>query len=437
MLYLLNLIYVAVIVLVSPWLLYKACTAGKYRRGLLMKLFGWVPGRRLGRPCVWFHGVSVGEVHLLRQVVREFRRQFPGYEVVVSSTTDTGLEEARKHFADLSVFYWPLDFTWAIKRALARIQPELVVLAESEIWPNFLRLATKAGIKTAVINGRMSPRSSHRYEHFGFLLRPVLRNVDLWLMQNQEYAEAVRGLVAANPVERNHVHVTGNVKYDGVEVERGNAETRAIGELLGCRKGDLVLVTGSTQAPEEETVLGIYGRLRVRFPALRLIVVPRQQDRFDEVAQLLQTAQVPFIRWTELTAPVQDRQAVILVDTIGKLRAIWGLADVAYVGGSLDGKRGGQNMIEPAAYGAAVLFGPHVWNFKDTVARLLARDAAVQVADARELEREIMRFLAEPERRDRFGTRAQQFVQSQQGATARTVALLGELLTTSSQSLAA
>src|SRR5262249_37284157 len=194
--------------------------------------------------------------------------------------------------------------------------------------------------------------------------------------QTEEYARHFRALGAAR------AHVAGSVKFDGAGGDRQHPSTRALGELLGVRPGDLVWVAGSTQAPEEEVVLGVYRRARPAHPGLRLFLVRRQKDRFDEVARLLQRSGLPFVRRSGLTGPVADREAVVLVDTIGELGALWGLADVAFVGGSLDGRRGGQNMIEPAAYGAAVLFRPHVWNFQEPAAPLRAHGGARHAAAA-------------------------------------------------------
>src|SRR5262245_21188687 len=195
--WLLNAVYALTLLVLSPWLLYKAIATGKYRRGVLAKLFGLVDNSKLktqNSKLVWFHGVSVGEVHLLRQVVAAFRRRHPDWQCVISTTTDTGLEEARKHFPDLVTFYWPLDFSWAVQRALQRIQPGLIVLAEGEIWPNFLLAAAKRGIPVAVVNGRMSPRSYQRYRSFRALVLPLLRRVTLFAMQNEEYAANIRSL---------------------------------------------------------------------------------------------------------------------------------------------------------------------------------------------------------------------------------------------------
>jgi 3-deoxy-D-manno-octulosonic-acid transferase len=422
--YLLNLLYLALGVLLSPWLLYKLCITAKWRRNLWTKLTGATPWRHGNRPCVWFHGVSMGEIHLLRQVVARFRQARPDCEVVVSASTVTGLAEARKHFSDLTVCCWPFDFSWAIKRALRRVRPALVVLAESEVWPNFLLVAKRLGVRVAVINGRMSPRSVARYRKVAPLARGLVRRVDLWAMSTVDYAAGMRDL----GVPAESVVVTGNVKYDGVKTDRDNPATRIFRNLFGIQADDLVWVAGSTQTPEEDIVLDIYQKVRTRCPQLRLILVPRQPDRFDAVAELLRARDIAFVRRSQLASPVTDREAVILGDSTGELAAVWGLADLAFVGGSLDGQRGGQNMIEPAAYGAAVVFGPHTWNFKETVTRLLALDAAIAVPDARALGQQILTLALDVPRRQRLGLAAQQFVRSQQGATGRTVALLQDLL---------
>ena len=434
--YLLNLFYLLVLLLLAPWLVYKTIASGKHRRGFGAKVFGWVaPMTRrayastlAGKPVVWFHGVSVGEIHLLRQVVAKYCQRHPDHHVVISTTTDTGHDEARKCFPDLPVIYWPFDFSWAVNTALRRVRPDLVVLAESEIWPNFLWAAKRHGVKLVLLNGRMSPRSADRFRKLRWLVQGLFATFDVILAQTEEYAANYRSLGATRVV------ITGSVKYDGAQSDRQNAKTLALRELFGIGAHDLVWVAGSTQAPEEEIALDIYRRACERFPHLRLIVVPRQKDRFDSVAELLQRSSVPFVRRSALGPPrfcgpgLNGMRPVILVDTIGELGAVWGLADIAFVGGSLDGQRGGQNMIEPAAYGAAVLFGPHTWNFKDTVARLKDCGAALECDDAAALAREVLRLLDDAELRNRLGNAARQFVLSQQGATEKTLQALDELL---------
>ena len=425
--YLLDFLYLCTLMLLFPWLLFKSCTTGKYRRGLAAKLFGLskMPEElaRDPRPRVWFHGVSVGEIHLLRQVVAAFRQRHPEFACVISTTTDTGFDEARQRFPDLAVVYYPFDFSWAVRRTLKTIDPVLIVLAEGELWPNFLSAAKRQAIPVASINGRMSPRSYRNYRRLGGLARWLLGHLDLCAVQTQEYADNLLALGIAPQ----KVHVTGSVKYDGVSASRGNPKTQELRQLFDVRSEDVIWIAGSTQAPEEEIVLDIFRRLQLTQPNLRLFIVPRQKDRFEEVARLLENSGLPFSR-RPLAAPRLPRSALILVDTIGELGALWGLADVAFVGGSMDGKRGGQNMIEPAAYGAAVVFGPHVWNFKEPAANLVAIGGAVQINNAMELEVALRRLLDSREERQQRGAIAQRFVLQQQGATARTIALLEGLL---------
>jgi 3-deoxy-D-manno-octulosonic-acid transferase len=288
-----------------------------------------------------------------------------------------------------------------------------------------IRAAKARRIPVAVVNGRLSPKSARRYQQLGAFARPMLQAVDLFAVQTDEYADALKGL----GVLATKVAVTGSVKYDGLTCERDNPKTAGLARLFAIDGGDLVWVVGSTQAPEEKVAVAIWQQARKRFKRLRLVLVPRQKDRFDEVADLVRRAGLPLVRRSALKeAPLTDRGAVILVDTIGELGAVWGLADVAFVGGSLDGKRGGQNMLEPAAYGAAVVFGPHVWNFRDAAGRLVREGGAVQVADPAALEGAVLELLADGRKRMSLGTTARRLVLAQQGATQRTLEALDFLL---------
>ncbi len=423
--YLLNCFYLFALVMLSPWLLYKAFTTGKYRQRLGERLLGTTPLLPPPtRPRLWFHGVSVGEIHLLRQLLAAVRTRHPEWECVVSTTTDTGYEEACKLFPDLKVFAFPLDFSWAVNSAFATLTPDLVILAECELWPNFLLAARRKKIPVVVINARMSPRSAQRYEKLRGLSQRLFATLTLLAVQDADYAALFHRLGVA----RERLHVTGSIKYDGAQSDRHNPRTAELRRLFHVSHQDLVWICGSTQAPEEAIVLGIYQRLRQKYPRLRLILVPRQKDRFEEVAALLQREGMPFVRRSQMRTPLVDRSAIILGDTIGELGAIWGLADLAFVGGSLDGRRGGQNMIEPAAYGAAVVFGPFVWNFKDTVRLLLENHAAIQVAEGGDLEETLARLLEDAGERERLGQAARSLVRRQQGATAHTIALLEKVL---------
>ena len=428
--YLLDFGYLLLLLAALPWLAWQRWVRGKSRPGLWRRLFGVTPVRSTGRRCVWFHAVSVGEVLLLRPVVRRFRELYPTWDCVISASTVTGLSVARQTYSDLPVIPCPLDFSWSVGRAMRRIAPDGLVLAELELWPNLIRFARRRGAFVAVINGRLSPRSYRRYRRVRWFVRWCLNQIDCLAVQNDTYAERWIDLGG----DSSRIHVTGSVKYDGVSLDRNRAKSRELAAIFGLTRPNtvqdpLVWVVGSTQAPEEEIALRIYRRIRAEFPHLRLILVPRHPERFDEVATLLQRSELPFVRRSRLATDAASASVppVILVDTIGELAAVWALADVAFVGGSLT-PRGGQNMIEPAACGAAVVFGPNVWNFQDTVDRLLERNAAIQVRDADELERETRRLLRDPAARTALGQAARRFVQSQQGATERTVALLADLI---------
>jgi 3-deoxy-D-manno-octulosonic-acid transferase len=448
MLSVLDVAYGTALTAAAPWLAYKAATTGKYRAGWGQKLLGCVPRRASGGRCLWVHAVSVGEVLALRPLLPRLRARCPGWDYVVSTTTNTGLEIARKQFPEAQSFYFPFDFSWAVRRALRRIRPDAVALVELELWPQFIKQVHDCGIPLALVNGRMSPRSFRGYGRLGWLTRRALRRFDVLAVQNEEYAERFAALGAS----RDRIVVTGSVKYDGIETERCNARTAALRELLGIGEEEAVWVAGSTQAPEEELALDVYERLLPEFPQLRLLLVPRHKERFEEVAGLLERRGVPLVRRSRLGGGVRAphfraararvaaevsgessegswrgaaraRRPVILVDTLGELSAVWGLADVAFVGGSLSG-RGGQNMIEPAAYGAAVLFGPDTWKFRETVESLLAGEAALVVHDGDELRGALRRLLADAGEARRLGQRARHFVMTQQGASERTIECL-------------
>jgi 3-deoxy-D-manno-octulosonic-acid transferase len=402
----------------APWLAHRLLKSSKGRVALREKLTGHVQVTPKVGPRVWFHGVSVGEIHLLRGLLPEFRKHRPDVDVVVSSTTETGLAEAGK--LGFPVIAWPFDFSWAARSALRRVAPDLLVLTESELWPGLLLAAEHAGVPVVVVNGRMSPRSAARWRRIRPLARMIFGRVAAFAVQTPEYAE---GLLECG-VPQDRIHVTGSMKYDGVLMNRDSPATSELRRQFDIRPGEVVWVAGSTQAPEEAGCLRIFQQLTKQGAPIRLIIVPRQKERFDEVADLLQSEGVPFQRRSDAASRPGP---VIFVDTIGELRAVWGLADIAFVGGSLDGVRGGQNMIEPAAVGAAVTFGPHTWNFRSTVEQLLAAGGAIQVADFVELERTIAELL-DADRRSKLAAAAQQFVTSQQGATERTLAMLDQFL---------
>ncbi len=453
----LNLLYAMLLVVASPWIVWAAVRHGKYRDGFAAKFLGRVPVRRGDRPCAWLHAVSVGEVNLLATTIAELARVRPDWEIVVSTTTKTGYELAHKKYADRAVFYCPLDFTWAVHAAMRRVRPTMLVLAELELWPNLIAAARRQGAKAAIINGRLSDKSFRNYRRVRPLMGRVLRQLDLMAAQDEQTADRFRSLGALSVA----VHTTGSLKFDGAQSNRSNPRTTELRRLAGFEDEHIVLLAGSTQAPEEEYVLATFQRLATSRPELRLVLVPRHKERFEEVAAMLNRRGAAWRRRSELApamrsiaaeadcdAPPKQHSSlprttngssrrdathrrgpwnILLVDVIGELGAWWGAASIGFVGGSL-GNRGGQNMLEPAAYGVATCFGPNTRNFRDIVARLLAAGGAIVVHDAAELETFVRRALAEPAWAAALGARAQQVVLSQQGATRRTVELLTHLV---------
>jgi len=424
--YLLNFCYLLLLLLALPRLVYSAVRKGKYREGFAAKLLGLVPRRKSDKTCVWLHAVSVGEVNLLAPLIREIRRRRPDWQCVVSTTTMTGMALARKKYPKLTVFYCPLDFSWAVRTAMRRVRPDLLVLAELELWPNLIRSAKRSGAKVAVVNGRLSEHSFRGYRRVRPLVAGLLRQIDVVAVQDETYAGRFRAL-GTRPES---VRVTGSMKYDGAQTDRNNPATRQLAELARFADDDVVLLAGSTQEPEEAAALEVFKQLSRGWPKLRLVLVPRHPDRFEAVARLLDESGLPWQRRTQLpTRDAQGNARVLLVDVVGELGAWWGTAKIAYVGGSL-GNRGGQNMIEPAAYGAAVSFGPNTRNFRDVVAAMLARDAAVVVHHADDLTRFVRRCLEDPAYATALGTRARGLILDQLGATEQTFRLLSALLAT-------
>lgn len=418
--YLLNLVYGIALTLTLPWLVYQSIRTGKYREGLAARLLGRVPRRTSDRPCIWLHAVSVGEVNLLATLLDALRKQWPDWQCVVSTTTKTGYALACRKYPDLTVFYCPFDFTWAANAAVRRIRPACLLLAELELWPNLIRAAKRSGARVAVVNARLSERSFSGYRRVRWLLRPTLARLDLIAAQNREYADRFLALGASAGI----VHVTGSLKYDGARTDRVNPATQRLAKLAGVESSDRVFLAGSTQEPEEALALAAFRNLCGQHPELRLVIVPRHPERFDDVAKLLTDSGQKWQRRTELDSRSPDPAArILLVDVVGELGAWWGTAHVGFVGGSL-GNRGGQNMIEPAAYGVAVAFGPNTWNFRDVAAALIGARAAVVVHDGPELTAFVRRVLAVEEFGRGLGERAQLVVRTNLGATRRTVDLI-------------
>ncbi|MBX3450418.1 MAG: 3-deoxy-D-manno-octulosonic acid transferase [Planctomycetaceae bacterium] len=431
--WLLNAVYAALLVVVSPWLVYRRVRLGKHRRGWPEKLTGRLTRQHPERECVWIHAVSVGEVLQIELLVRDLASD-PRREVVITTTTETGYDTARSKYPFATVTWFPFDFTWAVRHAIASLRPSLIALVELEIWPNFVLAASRAGVPLVIVNGRLGAKSHRGYRRIRPVMRALLSRFHWLGVQNEAYRERFIDLGA--PAER--VTVTGNIKFDRAQLARDNPATTDLRSAFQLSRDDMVLIAGSTQDPEELLAVRAWRSLVAEFPRLRLVLVPRHKERFEEVAAMVVSEGLPLIRRSHSATPIDTGSipAVRLLDTLGELQACWGLADVAFVGGSLT-RRGGQNMLEPAGYGIPVLFGPNTWNFQRESDALLECGAAEVITDEATLREAVRRLLSDSELRARRGAAARQFVASQQGATARTLTAIGAILNANEMARAA
>ncbi len=436
-----NAFYLVAFVALLPWMAWRKLSGGRPVAAPWTRFTGGIsplPRCSAGVSRIWFHGVSVGEVQLLSVLAAEIRQQADAagrsVDCVISSSTTTGLDVAAKRFGADQTFPCPLDFTWAVNRVLDRVRPDLLVLGELELWPNLLACVHARGIQVVVANARMSEKSAKGYGRIRPIVRRMLAKVSLVIARSQEDADRFTSFAPPGGCD---VIVTGSMKFDGVKGDRRASDVLRLRHLAGFYDDDVVFLAGSTQAPEEQLALDAFAAAAARHPRLRLVIVPRHVERTPEIMALLDRSG---IRWqlrsrlgTSVAPLPADLQArVLLVDTTGELGWWWGTSQIAFVGGSLDGKRGGQNMLEPAAYGAAVSFGPSTRNFRDEVRRLLAADAAAVVADGAALTAFVRQCLETEGFAATLGGRAAELVASQRGSTAATAAaILRTLLATS------
>jgi 3-deoxy-D-manno-octulosonic-acid transferase len=423
--YILYTLLIGVAALLSlPWWLLQLARLGKYRAGLRERL-GAVPERLRGssRPgCIWIHAVSVGEVLAISQLVGELKKAMPSKPVLVSTTTATGQQLARQRFGEDHVFFLPLDFPFAVQRYLRALKPQLLVLAETEFWPNLLHSAKKSGAPVAVVNARISDRSFPRYRRFHGFFSRVLRNVDLFLAQSEEDARRLQAIGA----QETRVSVSGNLKFDIRQ-----STSSVLLEELRCAIGEdaPVVVCGSTTEGEEELVTDAFKAVLRELPSAVMILAPRHPERFDKVAELLASAGLSVVRRSAWPAGDRGRPlggCVFLLDTVGELAAIYALADVAFVGGSLV-PLGGHNILEPAQHGVPVITGPHTFNFRDIV-RIFEQGGGLKVVSAEDLGAAFVQLLRDREQRERLGMRARDLFLQNTGATQTTLIALQRLL---------
>ncbi len=317
---LLDAAYLSALSISLPYWIYQSAQKGKYRQGWSERFFGARPTVDFTRPRVWIHAVSLGEVLVAKQMVEELSRRRPDVQMLLSTTTDSGMQVAQSRSPTRLFFRAPLDFSWAVQRVADHIAPSLMILTELELWPHLLLTARQRRVPVCVVNARVSPRSFRGYKRFQRVLAPALDSVRWWGAQTDEYAERIRQMVTGDAT----VEVTGSIKYEGALRDRQDPAVRRMGRILGVRPGDVVWVAGSTMIPEESIVLDAYRRLVGENRDLRLLLVPRHPERFEEVARLLDQSGLSYSRRSRCSEENGADQRIVLVDSVGELAHVWG-----------------------------------------------------------------------------------------------------------------
>lgn len=420
-----SLLTVVAFVLGSPYFLYQAVRRGSVAN--LGQRFGYLPPSLAadGRDTVWIQAVSVGEVRAARALVTEFRRTHPRLRILLSTTTVTGQTVARREHPDLDVCYFPFDLPWAVGSALDLVKPRLFVMVETELWPNVLRACRRRGIRTAIVNARVSRRSFPRYVMIRPFFGRVLADVDRFCAQDEQSARRLVEM-GADP---SRVSTTGSLKFDSAAL--GDLAPGSTGHdvLRHFRvdAGRAVLVAASTRRGEEELVLAAFARVRAAVPRCLLVLVPRHPERASEIVQLVARLGFSVRKRSELPLDGEPTEDVVVVDTVGELARLYGLATVVFVGGSLV-DWGGHNILEPAVWGKAIVFGPYMQNFDEIAQAFLAHDAACQVDSADALADTLLRLFSDPVRRAELGRAAESLVQRSRGAVQKTLRVMDDLM---------
>jgi 3-deoxy-D-manno-octulosonic-acid transferase len=424
--FLYSFLMLLVLVALSPYFVYQALRHNKYVGSLGQRL-GYLPVsfNLDGDESIWVHAVSVGEVLAARPLISELRRRYPTLRLFLSTTTLTGQQLARRNVSDVdAVFYFPFDWTFTARRTLNLVKPRLFVMVDTEIWPNLLRECRRRGVKTVLVNGRISYRSFPRYRLVRPFFRRVLADVDRFCVQGDETARRLEQL-GADPAR---IVVTGSVKFDALEAmpTPGRGPERVL-RFFRMSPGRPVVVAGSTTRGEEEAVVHAFNGLRRHGSNALLILAPRQPQRFAEVERLCRHEGLLTVRRSELPIDAEPRADAVVLDTIGELAQLYQLATVVFVGGSLV-PAGGHNILEPAVFGKPIVFGAHMENFVEIAAAFTANGAAVQVRSPRELDETIVSLMDDPVRRARLGAAARALVDANRGAKDKTLAVITSLL---------
>ena len=415
------------LVALAPYFLYQALRHNKYVGSLGQRL-GYLPVsfNLDAEESIWVHAVSVGEVLAARPIVTGLKARYPALRVFLSTTTLSGQRLARSVSDADAVFYFPFDFTFIVRRTLNLVKPRLFVMVETEIWPNLLRECRRRGVRTALVNGRISPRSFPRYRIIRPFMRRVLSDVDRFCAQSEETARRL-GRIGA---DASRVTVTGSLKFDALDPSTapGRGRERVL-RFFRISPGRLVLVAGSTSKGEEEAVIRAFNRVRTTQLGgnALLILAARHPERFADVERLCQREGLSTKRRSDLPIDSEPRADAVILDTIGELAQLYQIATAVFVGGSLV-PAGGHNILEPAVHGRPIIFGPHMDNFAEIADAFLTKGAAIQVRTDRELEEAVVSLMGDPVRRTRLGVAARALVDENRGSKDKTLNVLAELL---------
>ncbi len=411
----------AVFVLASPYFLYQAIRYRKYVGSLPQRL-GYLPlsFNLDADDSIWIHAVSVGEVLTARALVPELRARYPRLRLFVSTTTMTGQQVARTHLQDVDgIFFFPFDLTFIIRRTLRLVRPRLFVIMETELWPNLLRECRRQGIRTALVNGRISARSYPRYKLARFFFKDVLADVDRFCMQGEESAQRIIEM-GADPAR---VVITGSLKFDSVQqpsaVTSGRGQHRVL-RYFKVKPGRHVVMAASTLKGEEDAVLEAFRPVQRAWPDALLVIAPRKPERFGEVVDLVRNGGFRVARRSDLPVDAEPPYDVVVLDSIGELPHLFPVATAVFVGGSLV-DWGGHNILEPAIHGKAILIGPHMQNFAEIAKAFVEGQGAIQVASPREFSDQLFKVLSDPVLRARLGAAARALVEANRGAKTKTM----------------
>jgi len=427
--FIIDCVYLLALAAISPIALYRMAVHKRYRQGWAERL-GRISRKYPQKKCIWLHAVSVGEVNATRTVVEELKNKFNDFEIVMSTTTDTGFARANALFSpDLKVFYFPFDFSWTMYNAFRNVRPSLCLLMELEVWPNLVYIAKRLNIPVVVVNGRLSQKSFAGYKKLKPITKNMFEKLSLVLAQTDRYAQ--RFSEVGVPAEK--IIVTGSLKYDTAQITDKVEGADVLAAQLGI--GDEKLwVAGGTGNDEEKILLDVYQTLKQQdeFSNLRLAIVPRKPERFDEVAQLIEQAGLPLVRYSQVKgSPVDTDKSgsntVVLGDTMGDLRKFYSIATIIFVGRSLV-PMGGSDMAEAAALGKCTLFGPHAFNFSQTVDVLLADGGAILVKDKFALLETIQKCLTEPDFTRQIAENGREIIKKNQGATKKTIQQIAKFI---------